>query len=237
MKHFGRVFTALPLCAIVDSDNAADRLFIVHGSPPSDPNVGVEQIAALDRSQYVTSMSPDAAQQAAKPTLIQELLWSDPVEEDGVHPSERGIGWEVGPDVIARFLKKEGCGTVVRSHEAVEEGVELLFECPEGYRLYTVFSASNYGDGSNDAGVLRYTSLPEPTIHRFRTTPTPSSAEVHELHSPHTGSDLGVFRWFKETRSGCQRYCAGVIIGCCERWNISIPISLELSAPSNGQTP
>ena len=47
-----------------------------------------------------------------------------------------------------------------------------------GIRLYTVFSASNYSDGSNDGAVLHYTSLPEPEIHCFRTTETPTTAEV-----------------------------------------------------------
>ena len=137
LSKFGELFTTMPLSAVVESSScsAADGIFIVHGCPPSDG--GIEQINALDRQQHVTTMSyDDKSKQAGQPTLIQELLWSDPVYEDGVHTSERGIGFEIGPDVITRFLQSERLGTVVRSHEAIEEGVELMFapgeECPEG---------------------------------------------------------------------------------------------------------
>ena len=73
----------------------------------------------------------------------------------------QGLGQNFGPDVVTEFLQREKLGTVIRSHEVVQTGVELSVAggstgcgaLPMGLSLYTVFSSSNYNGGSNDAGV------------------------------------------------------------------------------------
>ena len=73
----------------------------------------------------------------------------------------QGLGQNFGPNVVAEFLRREKLGTVIRSHEVVQAGVELSVAgstgcgaLPTGLSLYTVFSSSNYNGGSNDAGVV-----------------------------------------------------------------------------------
>jgi len=86
--------------------------------------------------------------------------------------------------VLASFLGRIQCTSMVRSHEAIEEGVEVssqgkgpLSNLPPGVSLYTVFSASNYSGGSNDGATLHYShSVLEPEVFQFRTTQTPSAA-------------------------------------------------------------
>jgi len=138
----------------------------------------VKQINAIDRKYKPSIMSSIK--------VVQELLWSDPAAEHGFSPSYRGLGQNFGPDVVTEFLQREKLGTVIRSHEVVQTGVELSVAggstgcgaLPMGLSLYTVFSSSNYNGGSNDAGVLRYSDLTAPELIKFRTTATPSTADV-----------------------------------------------------------
>ena len=44
--------------------------------------------------------------EAHQDPLIAGLLWSDPVLQDGILPSTRGIGVFFGPDVTKNFLGK-----------------------------------------------------------------------------------------------------------------------------------
>ena len=37
----------------------------------------------------------------------------------------QGLGQNFGPNVVAEFLRREKLGTVIRSHEVVQAGVEL----------------------------------------------------------------------------------------------------------------
>ena len=45
-----------------------------------------------------------------------DILWSDPSEKDGRHPSQRGVSIEFGKDVSDRFLDENGLDLLVRSH-------------------------------------------------------------------------------------------------------------------------
>ena len=80
------------------------------------------------------------------------VLWSDPVKtQNGFHPSCRGSGYFFGCDVLINFLKETKLSTIVRGHECVEGGVDVI----GSGKLITVFSASYYcGDVPNRAGVL-----------------------------------------------------------------------------------
>ena len=46
-----------------------------------------------------------------------ESLWRDPTDQDGRHPSKRGVGIQFGPDVAAKFLDDNDLKMLVRSHE------------------------------------------------------------------------------------------------------------------------
>eukprot|EP00658_Telonema_sp_P-2_P036872 TRINITY_DN26590_c0_g1_i3.p1 TRINITY_DN26590_c0_g1~~TRINITY_DN26590_c0_g1_i3.p1 ORF type:complete len:305 (-),score=79.60 TRINITY_DN26590_c0_g1_i3:207-1121(-) len=98
---------------------------------------------------------------------------------------DRGSGIEFGPDVTAAWLSQIGCNVLIRSHECIEDGCQLTkIPSPSrsrnvSFELYTIFSASNYADGDNQAAVLTYLNLTKkPTVYRFRSTTKPPNIKM-----------------------------------------------------------
>ena len=90
--------------------------------------------------------------------LMEDLLWSDPSNEPGserdCEPNHsRGAGTKFGSMVIKEWLKKNGLKALVRSHQCVPKGWDMI-DCGEGTSCWTVFSASDYDCGGNDGAVL-----------------------------------------------------------------------------------
>ena len=77
-----------------------------------------------------------------------DLLWSDPIEENGMRKNtSREVGIYFGPDITQAFCRRNNLEYIVRSHQRVQEGA--IFS--HGDRCLTVFSAANYpaGMGNN----------------------------------------------------------------------------------------
>ena len=83
-------FESLPVAVIVNG-----KYFLVHSGISS--KVKIEE--NLDKK------------------MVEDILWSDPVEMLGEYPNGRGAGVFFGPDITNRFLKKYNLKTIVRSHE------------------------------------------------------------------------------------------------------------------------
>lgn len=187
---FGKVITVfknLPLCCIVGGgrEHGEKGLFVVHGGLFSMPDVTIDDINAIKRSKYA-SVIVQNKHPSRDDQIVEDMTWSDPTMDNalGIYPSERGSGIEFGPDVTLAWLKKIQCNTLIRSHECIEDGCDYT-PIPDKeqsriqFSLFTVFSASNYSDGDNQAAVMNYTSLDEkPKVWRFRSTTKPPNNKL-----------------------------------------------------------
>uniref|UniRef100_A0A8C5EDX3 Serine/threonine-protein phosphatase with EF-hands n=1 Tax=Gouania willdenowi TaxID=441366 RepID=A0A8C5EDX3_GOUWI len=101
---------------------------------------------------------------------IVDLLWSDPMPQNGCTPNEiRGGGCYWGPDVTQAFLGKHNLQLLVRSHECKQDGYEFC----HNRRVLTLFSASNYYEvGSNRGAYIRMGTDLVPHLIQYRASRT-----------------------------------------------------------------
>lgn len=123
---FSEIFCYLPIAHCINN-----KIFVIHGGLFAKDGVKLEDVQKVNRVRE----PPDEG-------IMCECLWSDPCDQDGRHPSKRGVGVQFGPDVAARFIEENNLKLVVRSHEVKHEG----YEYQKGGKVLTVFSAPNYCD-------------------------------------------------------------------------------------------
>jgi serine/threonine-protein phosphatase 5 len=123
---------------------------VVHGGLFSKDGVKLDDIRNIKRFREV----PESG-------IMCELLWSDPTNINGRHPSNRGVAITFGPDVVKNFLKDNKLQKLVRSHECKSEGYEILGD------VITVFSAPNYCDSMGNKGAIVQLKKNNITIKQF----------------------------------------------------------------------
>lgn len=69
-----------------------------------------------------------------------DLLWSDPDDKPGWHPSPRGAGYIFGHAESEGFNKHNGLSLVARAHQLVMDGYSWAHD----RNVVTIFSAPNY---------------------------------------------------------------------------------------------
>ncbi|XP_075233850.1 uncharacterized protein LOC142331702 [Lycorma delicatula] len=135
-KTFTDCFNCLPIAAVIDY-----KIFCCHGGLSPHLEI-VEQIKKIERPTDI----PESG-------LLTDILWSDPEGGGfkGWAPSDRGISYVFGADVVRRFLLRNDMDLVCRAHQVVEDGYEFF----ANQSLVTIFSAPNYcGEFSNSAAIL-----------------------------------------------------------------------------------
>ncbi|CAB9506487.1 protein phosphatase PP1 [Seminavis robusta] len=146
--EFGFLFASFPI--IARSETAA----IMHGGIPMeefDLDV-VNEIGKELRCELKTVVDPYDDDER----LIQGIIWSDPSAEDGINFSDRGAGFQFGPDIIDDFLERHELKYLIRAHEPFEDGFNHQDIDEGGRGVITVFSTANYpdGEGTNRGAVL-----------------------------------------------------------------------------------
>ncbi|CAD7965533.1 unnamed protein product [Amoebophrya sp. A25] len=135
-RRFVDVFNCMPPCALVSK-----RILCMHGGLSPAILDSLDPIREIRRP----CECPDSG-------LLADLLWSDPDNNTtGFRPSDRGISYAFGADVVQRVCEQHDLDLICRAHQVVEDGYEFF----AGRNLITIFSAPNYfGEYDNAAGIL-----------------------------------------------------------------------------------
>lgn len=153
-ERFQTLFESLPLCAVLQQ-----KIFVVHGGLFSRDNVTLAHLKKISRKR-----EPPLHQEGLEDKIYEDMLWSDPRSIAGRQPSERGAGVEFGVEVTNNFCLVNKIALIIRSHECVPEGFEIL----HGGRLITLFSASRYcGTQMNKGAFLTLGPDLQPEIQQF----------------------------------------------------------------------
>ena len=153
------VFNSLPLGHILNN-----KILVVHGGIFTDPNLTIPNIQSENRYRQPPETGP-----------INDLLWSDPMEQKGLAPSPRGVTRTFGPDITESFLKRNNLDFVIRSHQVQEKG---FCEMHDG-KCITVFSSPNYiGQMQNLGAIIQLDfdndfKLIKKTYQQFKAKPIP----------------------------------------------------------------
>lgn len=131
---FNDMFQHMPLSHCINK-----KVFVTHGGLFAKDGVKLEDIRKVNRIREPSDEG-----------IMCECLWSDPCDQNGRHPSHRGVGVKFGPDVAERFCEDNGLKLVVRSHEVKPLG----YEYQKGGKTLTIFSAPNYCDQMGNKGAF-----------------------------------------------------------------------------------
>jgi hypothetical protein len=165
-EMFQDLFDCLPLCHLIEK-----KIFVVHGGLSARYGITLAHLKSVKRKR-----EPPLHGTSFEDRLIEDMLWSDPRNIMGTQPSERGAGVEFGQEVTNNFCAVNSVALIIRSHECVMEGFEVL----HGGRLITLFSASRYcGTQTNKGAFLTLGRDLQPAIQQFY---------AHSIHQ----ADFGV---------------------------------------------
>jgi serine/threonine-protein phosphatase 5 len=129
-----KMFNALPLGHVIGK-----KVLVVHGGLFFDQTITIESLQKEDRDRQPPEGGP-----------LNDILWADPMEQNGYAPSPRGVTRTFGPDVTERFLARNGLELLIRSHQVQEDGYSVM----HNGKCVTVFSAPNYCGQMRNKGAV-----------------------------------------------------------------------------------
>ncbi|GFH55320.1 hypothetical protein CTEN210_11796 [Chaetoceros tenuissimus] len=119
------IFNLLPLGIVLDN-----RILVVHGGIPS-ANITLNELQSINRTTdeiFHGNMTKDQS-------LIEELVWAEEDEENGITVSRRGIYF--GPDISKEFLQRNNLEYIIKGHTYIPKGFRIAHEG----RVVTLHSA------------------------------------------------------------------------------------------------
>jgi diadenosine tetraphosphatase ApaH/serine/threonine PP2A family protein phosphatase len=186
---FVEVFHHIPLFAVINH-----AVFVVHGGLFHCGDATLADLDKINREDFSLKDLPENGDQVEGVTrdnsiqflkrLQRDALWSDPMDKEGLAVNPRGAGVAFGPDITRKFLELNHLRLVVRSHECVRTGFDKPFQDDDANKLFTVFSASNYGGGGNSAAYLVFSPSAVTLSNPFTTGLSTTNS------SPRTGTEF-----------------------------------------------
>jgi protein phosphatase len=150
------LFRELTLATVVSS-----TMMLVHGGLPTEEPQGGDFRVAIASAQ----------QNHMKNRVLEEILWNDPRQVEGLtgwERSRRGIGRHFGGDVTKKWLRISGTKCIIRGHEPCQgfridhdKKLLTLFSCTEAY---PAFKAAFLEMSKNDIRNVQDASDLEPFI-------------------------------------------------------------------------
>jgi len=152
IRRFNQAWRWLPLAHVIQ-----ESVLVLHGGLFADPKVGLQDIRDLKgRETFEHTVPPEKGWNDSvekERHMYSDIVWSDPERKRGRKlKTKRGAGVGYGPDVTKNFLEENGLTLLIRSHESVQGGYDVLHQG----QCITIFSASSYhGWRSNKGAFIR----------------------------------------------------------------------------------
>ncbi|CAF4049213.1 unnamed protein product [Rotaria sp. Silwood2] len=157
---FKDLFSWLPIYSCIDT--GISNIMIVHGGISN--RINLKQINSLARNRYISIIIPPKSKNIDERLTKDEqdeylqmadLLWSDPDPQNRSgcrNNDDRYMGCFFGSNITEEFLNKNHFSMIIRSHQVKEKG----YDFDHNRKVLTVFSASNYCEGSNCGAFARW---------------------------------------------------------------------------------
>ncbi|KAK7197711.1 serine/threonine protein phosphatase [Novymonas esmeraldas] len=159
-------FDCLPIACLLNQ-----RFLCVHGGLSPELK-RISDISAIHRFREPPSSGP-----------MCDLLWSDPLdekEEDAAAPqpfvpnTTRGCSYVYSNAAACNFLRENDLITIIRGHEAQDEGYHLYKKTSKGFpAVICVFSAPNYCDTYDNRAAIVMLNRNVMNIRQFNSSPHP----------------------------------------------------------------
>ena len=119
-----KVFEYMPIGHII-----CKKVLVLHGGISPKPGMTLRFYQNMNRVKQPSEDEP-----------LNDILWSDPLDNQGAQSSYRGGAVLFGPDKTEQFLQANNLELLIRSHQVVQEGNRIH----HNGKCVTVFSAPNY---------------------------------------------------------------------------------------------